>query len=1011
MPARRTLIVLSGIVLAAGALLHADESSLPAPSQAPVRSMGQPPLWKKYGGAFYRFGAEDGGGGGAAYFGLYKDVLPSVVGLGLSGEAYVGGFAAGSEGGVRALADLRGLMLKTGFDHNFQSGSTDFILSFDAPLRRGGLFGRGSHLRVDWIPGRGNAWQVGLLVPFQRHMGRTRPRDTEVDRPRPRRPLASARKESVPAPAVEEALAHARAASRWVRQLSQVFWDDSREDRLKSLERTRREIADFKSRLAEGGAPVAGGGRLRRETEVLHAEFAQAFGLAAGRSPLGPPLHDLARKALLEEVVFPYNRLFGQWKRPDTLLSGGEAARARFLAGAFDAGLSPAREDAVRDVFDAYLRVLEETRASAREVVGGDSRLVFVPLPLVLRPEEHDSQAEIDALVSRAQHAAFTRGNRIDYMSGQQFQVELLRTIHETEDYHVLWLHDYDGRNAAGEADRVGFAQAVDGYLAALTDRVREYDATGQLPVFMILLDQLYYELNRGRLYMDLLEDPMGHRLDLPKGSEELEARADRAQAALRQAVKESRRLQAEAAQHGQRWLRRLIKVHVSVTSPVDLSYRTSRLVSHLPIAPDALIRDHRKIAFRDVTEADPGRGEALYAGVAVGEQYVTATWEDRALRARGPALLTLKDAARRNLLQNGFRDREIPHPLRPLTRPADYEEKVDLLEAAGATATALEVHNDRGFARKDASIVNSMLYTLMPPGGLIVVPSPIWTDPVWAGQLVGAALRGCHVYVIAPSRDNAPSAGFATQSRSREVFSRFFEIQRQLEPEITAAGGSLRTGLYTRRTGVDEWEARLREVAEGYRRYPFLKEDFPLPSSFFDALAPRLAEAAAGEARFPLRDVREREPMMHRKTQFFATRESLAALAETAAAERAFRVPLHRAVRGALVLTEELALGPESSRLGRRFTEAQETLAPDVQERSVYYLTVGSLNKDTRGQVLDGEVLYVVSGAWSLAAYADFAALLGSTTWIESQEELDRLLPPVTHLKRSISRWVRKAV
>ena len=89
----------------------------------------------------------------------------------------------------------------------------------------------------------------------------------------------------------------------------------------------------------------------------------------------------------------------------------------------------------------------------------------------------------------------------------------------------------------------------------------------------------------------------------------------------------------------------------------------------------------------------------------------------------------------------------------------------------------------------------------------------------------------------------------------------------------------------------------------------------------------------------------------------------------------------------------------------------AQRGLAPDVQERSVYYLTVGSLNKDTRGQVLDGEVLYVVSGAWSLAAYTDFAALLGSTTWIESQEQLDQLLPPVTHLKRRISRWVRKAV
>jgi hypothetical protein len=52
-----------------------------------------------------------------------------------------------------------------------------------------------------------------------------------------------------------------------------------------------------------------------------------------------------------------------------------------------------------------------------------------------------------------------------------------------------------------------------------------------------------------------------------------------------------------------------------------------------------------------------------------------------------------------------------------------------------------------------------------------------------------------------------------------------------------------------------------------------------------------------------------------------------------------------------------------------------------------------------------------VLAGESSLVAYTDFAAFVGSTTWIDSQEELDRLLPPVTHLKRRISRWVRKSV
>ncbi len=1005
----RTTVALLAIALLTGAAAQSEERAPdPLAPREPIHSMGQPPLWKKYGGAYYSFGTDDGGGG-AAYFGLYKDLLPSVAGFGMSGEAYMGGLGGSSEGGVRALADMRGLLFKTGFDHSFRTGTTDFILSFDAPLRRGGLFGKGSHLRVDWIPGRGNAWQVGLSVPFQRNMGRTRPRDTEVDLPRPRRPLPPASRGR--GPALDEALGHAGVAADWVARLSQVFWDDSREDRLKSLERTRREIAAFQASLAGRDASATGGSHLAREAEVLHEELARAFGIAAGRSARGRPLHDQARAALLEDVVLPYNRLFGQWKRPDSLIAFGERARERFLAAVYDEGLSPEREQAVHEVFDAYLRLLEGVRASLRKARGGDSRLVFLPLPLVLRSGEHDTQPEIDALVARAQGTAFTGGNRVAYMSGQQFQVELLRTIHETEDYHVLWLHDYDGVNAAGEPDRVGFAQAVDGYLKALTKRVREYDATGRLPVFMILLDQSYYERNRGRLYMDLLEDPLGHRLKLGARFRELQERADRAQKALAQAVRESPRLQAEAALRGPGYLRERVKVHVSITGPVDFSYRTSRLVAHLPIVPDTVIRDHRKIAFRDVTEADPGRGEALYAGVAVGEKYATATWEDRALLARGPALLTLKAAARRNLLQNGFRESEIPAPLRPLSPPQDYERQVRELEAEGATAKALEAHNDRGFARKDASIVNSMLYSLMPPGSLIIVPSPIWTDPVWAGQLVGAALRGCHVYVVAPSRDNSPSTGFATQSRSREVFSRFFEIQRGLAALIADAGGSLRTGLYTRRTGIDAKAARLREVAEGYRSHPFLKEDFPLPAAFFDALAraPRLIDAASPA---PLRDVREGEPKLHRKTQFFATRESLLALAQSPPAEQAFREPLLRAVRGGSVDPDELAVvAPESAGLARRLVEAQRTLPPDVQERSVYYLTVGSLNKDTRGQVLDGEVLYVVSGAWSLAAYTDFAALLGSTTWIESQEQLDQLLPPVTHLKRRISRWVRKAV
>ena len=51
-----------------------------------------------------------------------------------------------------------------------------------------------------------------------------------------------------------------------------------------------------------------------------------------------------------------------------------------------------------------------------------------------------------------------------------------------------------------------------------------------------------------------------------------------------------TRQLQEEAGRRGKDWLRKFVKVHVNIMNPMDFSYRTSRLVSHLPIAPDTMI-------------------------------------------------------------------------------------------------------------------------------------------------------------------------------------------------------------------------------------------------------------------------------------------------------------------------------------------------------------------------------------------------------------------------------------
>ncbi len=859
-----------------------------------------------------------------------------------------------------------------------------------------------------WLPGRGNSWNFGLQVPLEPHMGWTRPRDTEVDMPRAKTPAPRA----PIAPAAAAAMREVRASARGIAVLSSAFWSDDKSDRVKSLERTRQQILEFKKLIDQTSADRPNGISMESEVRILHDRLDLAFGLAAGAGEpearaLGAPIATAAREAALDEVLYPYNRLLGQYKRPEELWGLVAKARERFVARLDAGGIVAARRDAVLDVFDDYLKILEETRVWWVKRLEADSRLAWLPFQLVLRDEQHDTQAEIDAIVSRAQRTPLVGGNRVHYWAAQQFQVELRRTIRAAEDYHVLWLHDYDGVDGAGNPDEIGYFITVEGYLQALTQRVREFGRTGRLPVYMILVDLNYWEANRGRLYTDVLQDPLGARTRLG---------LDRAQQELREAVAGSERLQQEAARRGQGWLRKYVSVHLNVMNPADASYRTSRLIGYLPIAPDNMVRDHRKIAFFDLTELDPAKGEALFGGVGVGEQYATATWEDRTVHLTGPAALTLKDAARRYLKANGFTDANIPYPLRPLPKPADYDERVKALEARGWTATAMQVHNDRGFAEKDASVASAVLYTLMPANSLIVVPDSIWTHELWAAHLVGAALRGCHVYVIAPSAPNAPSAGFPQLSRTREIFSRFLEIQELLGPEIEARGGRLRAGLYTRRAGVNDVEAKLAEMRATFERYPFLKDDFPFPEEFYARLGKgeeRLeAEGYKPPEELP-EDARARAPKMHRKTQLFATRDALAALARDPRMQQVIANQVSFVVKEGVAFDPEglAAAGVDLQPLFAPYLEAFRDLPADVRERAVLYMTVGSLNKDARGMMTDGESLQVTAGPWAMWAISDMWMLTGSTTWLESQEQLDRLLPPYKQWQRRMARWVRKVI
>jgi hypothetical protein len=253
--------------------------------------------------------------------------------------------------------------------------------------------------------------------------------------------------------------------------------------------------------------------------------------------------------------------------------------------------------------------------------------------------------------------------------------------------------------------------------------------------------------------------------------------------------------------------------------------------------------------------------------------------------------------------------------------------------------------------------------------------------------------------------------------SRTREIWSRFIEARTILGPEIADRGGRLRVGLYTRKSGVDDIEAQLEEMHQTFERYPFLKEDFPFSEDFY-ASVDRGAELLASigykpaDDRLP-EDARARSPKMHRKTQLFVTGKALAAIVRDTRTQDVIKNQMRfMAKQGIVFEPEELAqAGIDLRAIFRPYLDVIRDLPDPVREHAILYMTVGSLNKDARGMMTDGEVLQVTAGGWAMWAVADMWMLSGSTTWIDSQEELDKLLPPYTQLQRRIGRWVRKVI
>jgi hypothetical protein len=879
-----------------------------------------------------------------------------------------------------------------GAEYSVRESGIGLMFTAQSPVRRGGFLMRGSVLRFDASLSGRESFTLGLLMPIGNPLaGRGRPlRDYVIvagqSHPRVRFAISD--------PELIAALDSVRASAEWIRRIVVPFLDQDGRDAGIAERRTESYVQELNEHLVMRSAD--------EEVRYFHTQLEQAFVFAARDSARGLELAGSAREILLDAMILPYNSLLGRKKRQDTLDELGAVARARFVRLVMSVReISDERTDAVLFVFQTLTEMLDEVRERAASE-WDDNRLVWLPLQYSLLPEDHDDQAELDALIERATGIRFSDNNRVTYVANMQFHLELLRTIRDTRDYHVLWIHDFPAVAADGTLDPASTEQVVDGYLSTLAERVEAYDRTGRLPSYFIFLDQHYYEQRKSRILMNVLEDPLA--ASPPEGLRGDTTRMERALDRLRTAVRNSRLLQAETRQFGKSWLRNRIKVHVSITNRPDASFWSGGLVSSVFGYPDNVMRDHRKIAFRDVDESDPMAGVGIFTGMGVGQHYLGPSWDDRSLIMQGPALLELKRAARDLLRSQGVPDEAVPFALRSTSeslnppRPspdAFYDER------------AITLVDGTGYLPKPLNVAKAILYSLATPGSVIKIPDSLWNSSFYAGLLVGACLRGATVSVVAPARANAPSSGFVQMSRAHELFMRLLIVRQVLADPIHSAGGRLRTGLYALDADRDGFASRRDAWVRQVRALASVREIMPFRNDMTEVVAECVLPAAS--QRLEADPGAAEPPKLHQKIQFFASGALWDAIATSPewplfmSTYLQYRAATHNVRADSAAVMQFPA---ELERIAQRIFDATRGVTEIVS-----YAMVGSQNQDYRGMFMDGEVAVLFTGPESLVPLIDLAFLEGTVTWIDDEQTLDRLIPPVGEMLRRLARAAKDAV
>ena len=960
---------------------------------SPVFSIGQPPIWRQQVSAQGTAVTRDGRFGGTFSYGVFHafnkppiqafNPLLGVIGGTLEGYGSAGG---ADDAGLRVMATSRMLATSVGADWDMRHNRLNTIISWQSAIRRGGIVGHGSMLRVDWIPARAQTVRVGFAAPvFQPLAGRTRPKATTISLPDPPQERAP---RTPPHDAHSEQLVRdIQSASTVIAAYSDLYTDEAIH------------------------ASRAGGYRAamdRSRTALIELFAAGLDGAECVRAARR------ARIAVLDRIIIPVDSVFGRVKHIDlTRLGGG--ATADFDHWVRDSsGFAPPKQPVAESAFAAWL---DAVTSPMREIIERqrDSRLVWLPMDLALTFDQYDEQSQVDSLIGRVVGHPFTDGNDLTYMRSTDLPLEVARSILAARRYHVMWTHEFMGRQWYTRAiDNIGYTMTADAYLPALTAAVRRYDSTGVMPMYMILHDQYFYETSDGRLWLTILEDPLNASMRLEGDDGTRERHLRQRQDELRAAVASSRRLQQDARMSGdpERWLRSTIKVHVNVGNRSDFSFRSSHTIPGIPFTPDNVMRDHRKLVIYDVNEAEPNRGAVFVMGIGIGEVYSSATWEDRGFRIRGPATLEARAALRQALRVNGFSESEIPAPLRAVASKQAQEEKANLDEFVGR---ALQVHNQVGFGDKKSSVARAMLYNLTQPGAVIIAPDQLWMSETWAGMLTGAAARGARVEIIAPALPNAPIPDAPAMARAHDVLARLLVLRDSLVSTMRASGGELHVGLFAAKATADDAAGRIREVREGLKRYPWIRQVIPFDDQTLAVLDRAEHEISnKRDATEIAKDEKEHPPQPHRKTQVIARGDAIAALLRQPGWDKILADAMAVQSSQTATFAEQLGKARPATdtaamrRVGEMMKRYESSIPEAERKRVSFYFTEGSHNMDDRGLMSDGEAMLIVSGPQASTGLADLFYMMARTTWVDRPAELDRLLPPQSSIIRRFAHWIR---